>query len=241
MAHGLGSPPSDRFERWFWKLSIITACCSFVLSYVAFCLPPEAPRSFVDFLDRLYWSAHLLLLHMPQNDLRGAECWPLGLLYTARCLAVVAWASTGVAVVARLLGRRIKLWRTARRGNHTVICGFGRLGLPLAHEERAARRKVVVIADGKDELVASNAIDTGASLIAGSPADSKLLRRAGFHKAKYLFAVADDDTLNIAVGLRVIELTNQMRAPVPEQMLQVFVHVADPQLRRELHNRRVFL
>jgi hypothetical protein len=232
MAHGLGSPPPRGFERVVWWISIGAASVSFLFALIAFCNICTEPYAFFGFLERLYWSAHLVFLHMPKEDLRDAHGWVLILLYIARALAVVTWTATGIAVVARLLGRRIKLRWAVFRGNHILICGFGRLAGPLAQQQLAARRRVVVIDDGHEEGSTSEA---GASLVTGNPADSKLLRRAGLHAAKDLFALSDDDERNGAV-FRTVDLLNMTRIRAPA--LKVFVHVSDPQLRGKLQNRR---
>jgi voltage-gated potassium channel Kch len=240
MAHGPGMSPPHRSERrWWWWLSIVAATLSYFLGYVAFCLTREGP---VRFLEAFYGSAHLLLLHMPDQDLPDADgqVAALFLLYAARFLAVVAVAATGVAVIAQVLGRQIQLWRMVRKGGHAVICGLGGVGRQLAAEACAAHKKVVAIDEGENALTFTDGLEGGVSLIPGSPAEPRFLRRAGIASASYLFAASDDDTANIGAGLRAIDMARQVLPKKPSHPLRVCVHVADPQLRIELHGRNLF-
>src|ERR1700723_988576 len=110
MSHGAGPPPSNPRDRRIWWVSIGSAAFSLICGVVAFGLLLKKPAHLFDvfyFLDILYSSTHLLLLHMPQDELRGVPGHgPVPVLfYLARLSAVVAIASTGVAVVLELLGR----------------------------------------------------------------------------------------------------------------------------------------
>ncbi len=149
------------------------------------------------------------------------------LFYFARLFAVAAIASTGLALVLELLGREIKLFFTARTGRHAVICGLGPVGREIANQMIAGKHKVVVIDRGHDEASVNGVLESGASVIVGDPADPRFLHRAGAASARFLFAASSDDTVNISVGLRATGAAH------------VYVHVADPQLRAELHKRRL--
>jgi hypothetical protein len=207
-------------------------------SFVALCLLSEAPAGF---LDALYSSAHLLLLHMPQDELKGASknIPALVLFYAARFFAVVAFASTGVALVVRTLGREIKLARTAKNGDHAIICGLSPIGRELANQMIANKRKVVVLDRGEDEASVNGVLESGASVIVGDPADPRFLRKAGVASARFLFAASSDDPLNISAGLQATALVEASQAAAADKVLAVYVHVSDPQLRAQLHKRRL--
>lgn len=238
MSHTAGSPPSNPRDRRIWWISVGSASLSLLCSLIALCLLSKEP---VGFLDALYSSAHLLLLHMPHDELADAsESTPaLALFYAARVFAVVAIASTAVALVVRILGREIKLVRTARKGDHAVICGLSPIGSELASQMIAEKRKVVVIDGGEDAASVNGVLESGASVIIGNPADPRFLRRAGVASARFLFAASGDDTANISAGLQVTGLVQEAPAVTADKALHVYVHVADPQLRAELHKRQV--
>src|ERR1700683_2905786 len=128
MSHGAGPPPSNPRDLRFWRISILSTALSLLCGIIAFGLLVKKPAHFFDvfyFFDILYSSTHLLLLHMPQDELKGASGWALVFFYLARLFAVAAVAFTALALVLEILGREIKLWRTARTGRHAVICGLG--------------------------------------------------------------------------------------------------------------------
>lgn len=107
MSHGAGPPPSNPRDRRIWRISIWLIAASLICSITAFGF---LSKTFEDFVDIFYSSTHLLLLHMPQDELKGASGWVRWLFYLARLFAVAAIASTGLALVLELLGREIKLF-----------------------------------------------------------------------------------------------------------------------------------
>jgi hypothetical protein len=238
MSHSVGQPPSNPRELWIWWVSMGSGSLSLLCSFIALCLLSEAPAGFVD---ALYSSAHLLMLHMPHDELNGASknILALVLFYAARFFAVVAIASTGVAVVVRTLGREIRLALTARSGNHAIICGLGPIGGELASEMIAKKYKVVVVDRGHDEASVNGVLESGASVIVGDPTDPRFLRQAGVASANFLFAASSDDTANISAGLQATGLVQTASAVTVQKDLRIYVHVADPQLRSELHKRRL--
>jgi voltage-gated potassium channel Kch len=213
-----------------WKISIGSASLSLVCGFAALVMQHH---DLVRVVDALYSSLHLLHLHMPDKDMEEATGLPRKLLYIARFLAAVAVASTSVAVVFQILGREIRLWLTALRGNHAVVAGLGRVGAELVRQMAGEKLLVVAIDKGEDAAVVNGALEAGASVMVGDPADAAFLRRAGVAKAKYLFAASDDDTVNISAGLLGAGMAR------PPSVLHVYVHVEEPQLRAELHKKHL--
>lgn len=235
MPHDEQFHPSNPQERRIWFISICAASLSFILGVAAFFLSAERP---IDFVDALYSSAHLLALHMRQEDLPRDphSASSLALLYVARFFAVVAWASTAVALTFLALGRRIELLRTVYSRDHAVICGLGVVGRKIATQLIAAKQRVLVIDRGEDLLATREVIQAGASIIHGNPSDPRLLERARASSARLVFAASDDDTVNLSTGL---ELTRILKTKPPNSAgnpLHLYVHVAEPQLRLELQN-----
>jgi hypothetical protein len=222
------NPPARR--RAWWALLIIGSA-SFLLSYVAFFIAEysDKPLGPATFIEPLYSSAQLLILHMSHGELPAHG--PHGLFLIARLLAV-AFAADGVLLVTLIFSRQLRLWWTVRRGNHIVICGLSGAGLELAEDARRRGDRVVVI-DPESSAAGIRAEESGASLIPGSPAEPQLLRKAGVHSATLLLAATDDDSANIAAVVRA-------REAAPGKPLSAFVHIADPQLRVQLRRQRTF-
>ncbi len=228
MTHGAGAPPSGSERKW-WLASVTAAVLSYLLSFLVYWLSGTA-----NFLEALYSSAHLLLLHMPLDDMQNTEM-PRGLLLIATSLAVIAWVLTATSVVRRLLGNQIKRWWTVRKGGHTIVLGLGGAGAELVNQLRRDKDPVVVV-DGSDTPAGIKAEEVGACVLAGSPADLHLLQKTGLGRAKYLLAATGDDFANIAAAVRSLELAKESGGKAP----QAFVHIADPQLRIHLRHQRTF-
>jgi voltage-gated potassium channel len=83
--------------------------------------------------------------------------------------------------------------------NHTIICGFGRMGQSLARELDLAGRRFVAI--DPDPQVSAYAEEHGWMLLAGDATEEELLERAGIARASALAAVLSDDATNVFVTL----------------------------------------
>ncbi|MEM7347176.1 MAG: potassium channel protein [Chloroflexota bacterium] len=87
----------------------------------------------------------------------------------------------------------------SKLSNHTIICGYGRLGNSLSHELKKEDSDVLVI-DPKQEAIQRCAHDGFLSLL-GSAADEEILNEAGIHRAKALVAAAQSDADNVFIVL----------------------------------------
>jgi Trk K+ transport system NAD-binding subunit len=117
---------------------------------------------------------------------------------------------------------------------------LGTVGRQLVRQACAAGQKVLVVDSGENALHVESAIELGATLITGEPTDAKVLERAGIRSARYLLAGSDDDTMNIEVGLRALEARDKKQSDAAALPLDVYIHIADPQLGREVVTRGVF-
>ena len=221
-------PPGRERTWWHWA-PLIIALASFLLSYVGFCIAHGLGLAALS--ESLYSSAQLLILHMPERDLPD-KGWHI-LFQFARFLAVLAWATFGLLVVTSIFNRRLRLWSTVRKGNHTVICGLSGAGLELVDDARREGEEVVVIDQESSAEAGIRAEETGASLLPGSPAEPQLLRKAGIHSAKLLLAATPDDSANIAAVVRAREFLRG-------KPVRAFVHIADPQLGVLSRRQRTF-
>ncbi|MDM8519460.1 potassium channel protein [Anaerolineales bacterium HSG6] len=96
--------------------------------------------------------------------------------------------------------RKFRRRRQLRRiENHTIICGYGRMGRSLARELKERGAPVIVID------VDPQAIDTserrGIPSIEGNATDEELLYEAGIERAKALVAAAKSDAENVFIVL----------------------------------------
>ena len=83
--------------------------------------------------------------------------------------------------------------------DHTIICGFGRLGRNLAKELGLRRRPIIVI-DMNPQAV-EDCRQLGFPVIQGNAADERILEEAGINRAKSLVAAADSDAENVFIVL----------------------------------------
>ena len=83
--------------------------------------------------------------------------------------------------------------------DHTIICGFGRLGRNLA-KELGIRRCPLIVVDHNPEAV-EDCRQLGFPVIQGNAADERILGEAGINRAKSLVAAADSDAENVFIVL----------------------------------------
>lgn len=109
----------------------------------------------------------------------------------------------------RALGARRMTKGIDKLENHTIICGFGRVGSILARELMEAGKEFVVIdideesikqAEGQDYLV-----------INGSATEESILRKAGIMRAKCLASVLSDDAENVFITITAHHLNEDLK------------------------------
>jgi TrkA-N domain/RyR domain len=223
-------PPGREGRLWRWA-TVILALASFSLSCIAFSLSPAVVATrWVAFMEALYESAQLLILHLPRNEV--PEGGPVELFYLARAFAMLAWAAFGIWAISFILSREWRRWRIVRWHHPVVICGLSGAGLELVTQCRQRGEKVVAIDEEPEIAAAVRAEEAGASLLSGRPDDLQWLRKAGVHRAKYVLAATRNDSANIAAVVRASQISAVGR--------RTFVHIADPQLRAQLRRQRTF-
>lgn len=92
--------------------------------------------------------------------------------------------------------------------NHTIICGFGRIGRILASELDALGVPFVVIERGAERL--QEATDHGYLVVMGDAEDEDVLRRAQILHAAKLATVLPDDASNVFITLTARELSDKL-------------------------------
>lgn len=105
----------------------------------------------------------------------------------------------------RVLGVRRMTKDIEQLSDHTIICGYGRMGTTLARELRDAGRPFVAI---DTQGGASPLIDDGDGILVihGDATEEEVLERAGIGRASVLATVMSDDAINVFVTLTAREM-----------------------------------
>lgn len=180
----------------------------------------------------LYHALQLFVLHTPY--LPG----PTNLaLEVGRWSAALIFALTALVALSRVFASEGRLLRLSFTKDHVVVCGLGRLGLPLAIDFRKRGRQVVVIESSPDSERARRAHSAGVTVILGDACKADDLRRAGVARASQVLAVCDDEQTNVAIAAAVGALRAEKKSHRP---LECWIFVADSGLRRMLQTTHLF-
>ncbi|RME75416.1 MAG: potassium channel protein [Chloroflexi bacterium] len=144
---------------------------------------------------------------------------PLGRFYTIGLIIIgVATASYALTATVNLLTspnfvRQIRAYRSRKRLNkisqHTIICGFGRMGRNLARELLARNQPIIVI--DLDEAAIERCQTLGVPAVHGNAADEEVLYAAGINRASSLVAAANSDAENVFIVLTARGLNPNLR------------------------------
>jgi voltage-gated potassium channel len=133
----------------------------------------------------------------------GAEIFTIGLLLAGVAIflyiagAIVELIARGVLEDA--VGERRRRRAIERMRDHTIICGFGRVGRRIGAEFIASGQPFVVIDHNPDSL--ATAFELGAAAVDGDGTEDADLERAGLSRARALVASADSDEINLFITL----------------------------------------
>ncbi len=232
MAEGPGNVPPPGPERLLWKVSASFAVACLALSWLGFNASLEESNPWWKPLEALYASFQLLLLHISFDEL-PPEGWPRLVVHIARVLAVIFTFATTFALGFTFFGKQFLRIMRGALGDHTVICGYNRIGRQLAIEFSHDRPVVIDIRKDGAETGKSAGEDIG--LLEGNPADPRVLSLARVGKAARLFAALDDDGANVGIAVQAIKLAKK-KSDRPH----ILVHIADPQLRATLRSHAAF-
>lgn len=101
--------------------------------------------------------------------------------------------------INRALGRRRMTKEIQRLRDHTIICGYGRVGRIVAERLVRARTRVVVV--DADRAKTATAEAEGHLAVTGDAAEESILADAGIEHAARLAAVLPSDSANVFVTL----------------------------------------
>ncbi|GAB4226544.1 MAG: potassium channel protein [Elainellaceae cyanobacterium] len=101
--------------------------------------------------------------------------------------------------IKQVLEQRRKTRDIANLQQHTIVCGYGRIGQILAHKLAAANQPFVIV--DVDIARLTNAEELGYRVCQGNATDEQVLQTAGIERAKYLATVLPDDAANVFITL----------------------------------------
>lgn len=101
--------------------------------------------------------------------------------------------------INRALGARRMTREIGQLRDHTILCGYGRVGRILAERLAANVAELVVIDTDREKIRTAEA--AGHLVVMGDASDGKVLEEAGIEHAARLAAVLPDDAANVFVTL----------------------------------------
>ncbi len=106
--------------------------------------------------------------------------------------------------VTRIMGTRIRSKEIDQLHDHTIICGYGRVGQMLAIE-LAEQGHPLIVLDRNPERV-ERAIGHGFLAVTGDASDDAFLSKVGIFRARTLATVLPDDATNVFITLSARDL-----------------------------------
>ncbi|MCG6154666.1 potassium channel family protein [Rubinisphaera margarita] len=106
--------------------------------------------------------------------------------------------------INKALGARRMTREITSLEDHTIICGFGRMGTILARELQTAGKPFVIIDNCEEHM--QTAQDLGYLVLQGDASDEHLLSLAQIEKASVLASVLSDDATNVFVTITAREM-----------------------------------
>lgn len=131
-------------------------------------------------------------------------------------ILVIAGCSSGAYVIGgfvqmvaegeinRFLGARRMTKGIDQLKDHTIICGYGRVGQIIARELHELKYPFVIVDTNAERL--SQAEGKGFLVLVGDAAEEQTLLMAGIERAKQLATVLPDDTMNVFITLTARDL-----------------------------------
>ena len=204
-----------------WPILGILWLSALALGYVGFATYFTARGQPYTPLDLIYLSAQLFPLQ--SGAVPGPLPWQLDL---ARFLAPGIAGFTVLRALAAIFADQLQAVRVRTLRNHVVVCGLGRTGARLAKAFQDRGNQVVGIdLDAENDLL-QPCRDYGVRVLIGDATDPDVLRRAGVHKARHLFAVCGDDGPNVEIAMHARALNHGRQSGV----LTAIVQIIDPHL-----------
>jgi voltage-gated potassium channel Kch len=105
---------------------------------------------------------------------------------------------TEAQILQALGGKRMEK-EIAKLKNHTIVCGFGRIGRMIASQLEAGGIPFVIVDQDQDRI--SEAREAGWLALPGEATDEDILHAAGIARARVLATVLPNDAANVFITL----------------------------------------
>ena len=111
--------------------------------------------------------------------------------------------------IERMLGERTQNKEIGQLSDHTIICGYGRVGQMLAAELQAQGEALVVLDRDPDRV--RLAVADGFPAMVGDAVLDDTLQQVGLLRARAFATVLPDDAINVFITLTARELNESIR------------------------------
>ena len=111
--------------------------------------------------------------------------------------------------IERMLDNRVQTREIEQLSDHTIICGYGRVGQMLAAELYSQGESLVVL--DRDEGRVRQAIDDGFHAMVGDAVGDDTLQKVGLLRARAFATVLPDDATNVFITLTARDLNASIR------------------------------
>ena len=119
-------------------------------------------------------------------------------------------ASVIIEGQTRLLLGGIKggLVRMRKEKNHTIVCGYGKLGKYVCSVLKEKKQRYIIIEKAAEKC--TGLVSAGESILQGDALEPNVLKKAGIEKAKGLIATLGEDSDNIYLIMTATELNPKL-------------------------------
>ncbi len=108
--------------------------------------------------------------------------------------------------------RRKRMLQTiSKLSDHYIVCGVGRVGSNVAHELAMTGRPCVIVDSDREHLDRYLEKHPTQLYLHGDATDNDVLLAAGAMRARGIFAVASDDSMNLVISLSAKQLNPALR------------------------------
>lgn len=157
----------------------------------------------------------------------GLRDFTMGLIVFG-CLSVIFVSGALVQFllegqIRRVLGERRMSAELQKLNQHTIICGYGRIGRMVAADLKTGLRPFVIVDRDKARLEAAR--EAGCLILEGEATEEAVLVEAGIHRASVLASVLPSDAANVFITLSARDLNPN---------LMIIARGEDPSTERKL-------
>lgn len=94
---------------------------------------------------------------------------------------------------------------------HTIICGYGRVGKQAARDLKANHKEYIIVEQNQEIVESYRARDKEMPFVQGDATNDEVLRNAGIGRAKALITCLPNDADNLYVVLAAREMNDKLR------------------------------